>query len=166
MITPERNTLIVRQLSASDLGWFAALQEKGIPAKQRAINFNAAIVTAILPAEAVERGEVALRARCLRPEAPHEQDRPLRKVGKNWRLGGPKVPGNVFAQAQAGDFLVCKLTTSRDPPYDFSWNLVTEALEPARHAALAANLGPHLSDRMAFFSDCRRRSENGVILAV
>lgn len=153
MKTPETNALVVRQLSSSDLGWFAALQEKGIVAKQRAINFNAAIIAATLPADAIRRGEVMLHAKCVRPEAPHEQDRPLRKVGKNWRLGGPKVPGDVFAKTQAGDFLICRLTMNGQPPYELSWTLVAEALEPDRHAALTAHLGPHLADRMALFSD-------------
>jgi len=151
--TEPRQALIVRQLSMSDLGWFAELQERGLPAKQRAINFNASIVAATLPQEVIAHGEVTVRARCLRAEAPQSQDRPLRKVGKNWRLGGPKVPGGVFLSAKAGDFFICKISVHGDPPYDFSWTLVTEGLEPEKHSVIAARLGPHLVDRMALFSE-------------
>jgi hypothetical protein len=144
---------LAESLSSSDLGWFAELQDRGLPAKQRAINFNAAIIAATLPQEVLACGEVMVHARCLRPEAAQSEDRPLRKVGKNWRLGGPKVPGPVFLNVKAGDFFICKLTVNNPPPYDLSWTLATEALEPEKHAALAVNLGPHLADRMALFSD-------------
>jgi hypothetical protein len=146
--------LIVRQLTSSDLGWFAALRDSGgVPSKQRAINFNAAIIAAILPAQVIELGEVIVRARCLRPEALQEEDRPLSKVGKNWRLGGHKVPGIVFLYAKPGDFFVSKLKVTGEPRFELSWTVVTQSLEPEEHSSIASQLGPHLADRMALFSN-------------
>ena len=51
MSTVDRNAIIIRELTSSDLGWFAEAQDSGrVASKQRAINFNAAIIAAVLPA--------------------------------------------------------------------------------------------------------------------
>lgn len=68
MNADEREVLILRQLSSSDLGWFAELRDRGLVAsKQRAINFNVSVVTEILPPEIVGRGEVMINAKCVHP---------------------------------------------------------------------------------------------------
>ena len=73
MNTERKPAFIIRQLSSSDLGWFAELQDRGLPAKQRAINFNVSIITSLLPPEVIQRGEAIVHARCLRPEARQEE---------------------------------------------------------------------------------------------
>jgi hypothetical protein len=113
----EKDLIVVRELTASDLGWFrdAALGSSG-KARQCAINFNSAIANAILPEDVLASRKAIIHATCTRPEAVQEQERPLNKSGKNWRLGGPAVPGEVFRELQPGDFFICRLTIGAEQP--------------------------------------------------
>ena len=151
MDTNSNGSIIIRKLTSTDLGWFAELQDK-IAGKQRAINFNAAIIAAVFPPKVVAARSATILARCVRPEAWQEAERPLNKAGKNWRMGGPKVTVTVFGSAKIGDFFVCRLKVSERQPYDMAWTVVIEALEGKKHAAFAARLAPHLQDHMALFS--------------
>ncbi len=154
MSARDGNAIIIRELTSSDLGWFAEPQDSGrVASKQRAINFNAAVVAAILPRALQDAQEVKVRARCLRAEALHVEDRPLAKVGKNWRLGGRKVRGEIFGKAQPGDLFICQLNLDGKQPFDLSWTVVMQATDPTQHAALAGKLAPRLKDGMTLFSD-------------
>lgn len=153
MSTDEQESIIVRQLTSSDLGWFAELRDRGLVAsKQRAINFNAPIIANLLPPQILASGEVHLKATCLHPAAPNEEDRILKKVGKNWRLGGRKVPGEVFLNARPGDFFICRLRVGQAPPFEMAWTVIFKKLDSRFHDSLSKLLAPHLTSRMAAFS--------------
>lgn len=146
-----REVLILRQLSSSDLGWFAELRDRGLVAsKQRAINFNANIIIEILPPEIVGRGEVMINAKCVHPGAPGEENRILKKVGKNWRLGGRKVQGDVFLKTKPGDFFLARLRIPPRPPYEMDWTVINQDLDEESHRKMSAHFGSRLSGRMTF----------------
>ncbi|MGA3267416.1 MAG: hypothetical protein ABSE16_11400 [Verrucomicrobiota bacterium] len=151
MNTDGREILILRQLSSSDLGWFAELRNKGlVVSKQRAINFNADIITEILPPDIVGRGEVMINAKCIHPGAPGEESRILKKVGKNWRLGGRKVKGDVFLRTKPGDFFLARLRIPPQPPYEMDWTVIAQDLDQENHSKMSTHFGSRLSGRMTF----------------
>src|SRR5208282_161488 len=121
----EKDLIVVRELTASDLGWFrdAAPGSSG-KARQCAINFNSSIANAILPKDVFDSRKAIIHAICARPEAVQEQDRPLNKSGKNWRLGGPAVPGKVSRELQPSDLFICRLTIGPEQPYKATWTVV------------------------------------------
>jgi hypothetical protein len=148
----EKDLIVVRELTASDMGWFrdAALGSSG-KARQCAINFNSAIANAILPQDVLDSRKTIIHATCIRPEAVQEEDRPLNKSGKNWRLGGSAVPGEVFRELKPGDFFIFRLTIGADQPYQAAWTVVIKALDSEKYARLHSHLASELKERMAFF---------------
>lgn len=149
----ETEAIIIRELTASDLGWFAALRDRGMVAsKQRAINFNATVVSAVLPSKALKNGIVTVKATCVRQGAEATETRTLKKVHKNWRLGGHKVPGEVFVNLRPGDLFICRLVIGSEPPYEMQWSVIIKALDPDLWDSLSQDLKFHLSDRMALFN--------------
>lgn len=146
-----KEVIILRQLSSSDLGWFAELRDRGLVAsKQRAINFNANIITQILPPEIVDRGEVIISANCVHPGALGEESRILKKVGKNWRLGGRKVKGDVFLKTKPDDFFLARLRIPPQPPYEMDWTVIAQELDEESHRKMSTHFGSRLSGRMTF----------------
>lgn len=145
----EKHLIVVRELTASDLGWFrdATPGSEG-KARQCAINFNSAVVKAIFPDEALASLKVIIRATCTRLGAVQQVDRPLNKSGKNWRLGGPAVPGEIFRSLQPGDFFVCRLVISDQQPYQASWTVLMKSVDSRQYARLQEHLTPQLHDRM------------------
>lgn len=146
-----KEVMLLRQLSSSDLGWFAELRDRGLVAsKQRAINFNASIIAEILPTDVVGRGEVIISAKCVHPSAPAEENRILKKVGKNWRLGGKKVKGDVFLKIKPGDFFLAHLRIPSEPPFEMEWTVIAQDLDQETHQQMATRFGSRLSGRMTF----------------
>lgn len=145
--------IILRRLSSSDLGWFAEPRDSGaVASKQRAININAGIIQELLLPEEIDSGGVLLYAQCIHPGCNDSRKRILSKVGKNWRLGGPKVPGKVFADVADGDFFVCRIALDGSPPFPCEWTVVMAASSAAEHAALGRLYDGQLVDRMALLS--------------
>jgi len=149
----KKDLIVVRELAASDLGWFrdAAPGSFG-KARQCAINFNSAVANAFLPEDVLESRKAILHATCTRPEALQETDRPLNKSGKNWRLGGPAVLGEVFRALQPGDFFICRLTIGAKQPYQADWTVVIKSVDSEKHSRLQSHIAPELKERMAVFS--------------
>lgn len=146
--------VLVRKLSSSDLGWFAAPRDSGrVASKQRAININATIVNNVLPKRDTLSGGLFLKAKCVHPACTDERERILSKVGKNWRLGGPKVPGDVFGQIEEGDVFVCEIDLRGTSPYPCKWTVVMRSESPSVHTEVLKAYEPHFQDRMCFLSE-------------
>ena len=148
----DRDMIIVRELTASDLGWFHDATHSAGKARQCAIHFNSAIARAILPEAVLASRKVMVHAVCTRPEAPQEADRPLNKSGKNWRLGGMAVAGEIFRALQPGDFFICRLTISSQQPYPAAWTVVMKSVDARQHARLCEYLMPELKEHMVVFT--------------
>jgi hypothetical protein len=144
--------VVVRQLTSSDLGWFAEPRDQQlVSSKQRAINFNAAVVTSLLSQTLLKTGEVYLECKCVRAEALHQEKRILKKSGKNWRLGGTGVQGDVFLNAQPGDFFLGLIAADVGERYTMDWTVIFRNLDEATHASLTSTLSACFIDRMAVF---------------
>ena len=149
----EKDLVVVRELTASDLSWFRDVAPGfSGKARQNAINFNSAVVNAIFPEDVLESRKASLHAICTRPEALQEIDRPLNKSGKNWRLGGPAVEGEVFRTLKPGDFFICRLTITAEQPYQAAWTVVMKSVDGESYLRLQSHLTSDLKERMAVFS--------------
>lgn len=139
--------ICIRRLTRSDLGWFAA--HRGTAAsKQRAVNINADVAQQLVSPAAWNAGGLDVLCRCIWPGAEHEQTRSLWKVGKNWRLGGPKLEGASFGDVREGDFFVLRSAAGNDGSSAMTLTFVAAATEPERHAQMVMRWGAKLSANM------------------
>jgi len=144
-----RSYILIRQLTASDLGWFAEPRRSGqVASKQRAININTVVVSQILSPTEIASAQVTVRAKCVYPHCDEDQVRPLSKIGKNWRLGGPKVSGVAFRALREGDFWISHIEVTAEHSYCCYWTVVMAAESPDHHNAILETYGPQLVNRM------------------
>ena len=129
---PDQEIICIRTLTISDLGWFA-VHRPTTASKQRAANINADIAIRLLSSRAVNAGGVELTCRCLYPGGEHTEKRNLWKVGKNWRLGGPKLEGDVFRNVREGDFLLLRSPIHNDGGKEVSLNFISAAGDADTH---------------------------------
>lgn len=129
---PEQEIICIRALTSSDLGWFA-VHRPTTASKQRAVNINADIAARLLSSRAFEAGGVELSCKCLYPGAEHKEKRRLWKVGKNWRLGGPKLEGEAFQEVREGDFLLLRSPLRNDGDKEISFSFISAAVDPETH---------------------------------
>ena len=97
--------LILKRLRQSELGWFRACRELGRETgRQRGLNLDADLVrTVFLPAEGSKL--VPLRTIWHDGTGIIQDERPLRRQQKNWRLTGVAVQGSRFGRAHADDIV-------------------------------------------------------------
>ena len=101
--------IAVRSLKDSDLGIFAAHRDYAT-SKQRALNINAPIAQRILHSDLYNNGGAELQCLCSFQSVTDSSKRHFGKVGKNWRLGGNKLEGEVFSSVNSHDFaLICSV---------------------------------------------------------
>jgi hypothetical protein len=106
--------LILHRLAKSELGWFAEFRRLGKEtSRQRAVNFDTAVVEQILPtAVSTDHFRASLR---YRGDGGHirEQEQTLKKQQKNWRLTGNKIEDKKFGYVEPGDLLVLNVESKR-----------------------------------------------------
>ena len=130
MSSDQCDFIIVRQLTGSDMGWFVAQREKGrVKSKQRAIHINTEVINKCLPSQLIKKGIVRVHALCVHQSCRNEEDRTLSKVGKNWRLGGRKVPGMVFGKLHKGDLFIAGISLLGKEPFPLRWTVLFKASE-------------------------------------
>ena len=143
--------IVVRRLTESDLGLFEAQRDR-IKSKQRAIGINAAAAKRILGNSAYEAGGVDLGCTCVHAGLVIRASRPLRKIHKNWRLGGPKISGQAFGRLRAGDFALLRCLAS-DQCSPLALSFVAKGDPSVAHDGLSAIVGPLLNDGVAVFEE-------------
>jgi hypothetical protein len=127
--------LVVRELTGSELGWFAEPRKTGkARGRQRGINFNTADAQRIFPASLLAAGEVPVVSRRFSDGAT--QDRHIRLQQKNWRLVGDMVRGAGLEHVDVGDFLWAFIEADSGPRFVFLWDVVTKTGNPELHAQL------------------------------
>ncbi len=115
--------MLLRQLTASDLGWFAAARESGrVKGNQRGINFNSSVMQHVFPPLVLQAGEISVCTRRLSEAGT--QERRILLQEKNWRLVGDKVVGDQLDRLQEGDLFVAELNTADAEPYFLVWQVV------------------------------------------
>ena len=138
---------ILRRLSGADLGWFAAPRKAGrAKGNQRGINFNAADMDRVFPAEIRATGEIPILSR--RFSDGQVQHRRIRRQDKNWRLVGDMVSGEGLDLLRAGDFFWAVLQLSDSPPHELTWDVVTALGSPDRYAQVQGEASPFLTGGM------------------
>jgi hypothetical protein len=139
--------VLVRILTESDLGWFAALRPR-VKSKQRAVNINTSIIQRILP-DALKQSEgFEVLAECVFPGAHASEVRGLSRVHKNWRLGGKAVKGDVFSQVSAGDLFVAEFDGLASPRPTLRWSIVLQH-DAVEHELIQSAFDHQFEDGMA-----------------
>ena len=141
---------MVRSLRESDLGLFAEhrLSESS---RQRAINVNADLIAELLSEEVVGAGEVFLRIVFQIREIRFQDERPIKRTGKNWRLGGNKIVGKAFAELDAADFMLLRSIRHNDGSNPISISFVSRKIDPVLHAGIVNIVERKLRGSMTFF---------------
>lgn len=147
-----RELIVVRSLTDSDLGIFAA-HRAAARSKQRAININAPIARRMLSAQAFEQGGVTLDCYCsYRGTGDHAQ-RYFGKVGKNWRFGGNKIEGEPFGSLDSKDFVLIRTVAGNDGSQPVHVSFVGRAHDRVAHAGIAAIVQSSLEQSMVAYDE-------------
>lgn len=142
--------IVVRSLTGSDLGLFAA-HRSAARSKQRAININAPIAQAILSSECFAAEGASLQCICLFGSVRVEGPRLLSKVHKNWRLGGAKIEGEQFGELDARDFVLIRSPMHNNGSAPVVISFYSRNSDRVVHAGIAAIVERHLQGSMAMF---------------
>lgn len=152
-INSENNEIIiVRSLTDSDLGLFA-VQRPLTASKQRAININAKIAERLLCKEKFEKNEAQLTCRILFDNVEEESVRRIRKGGKNWRLGGNKVEGDIFSHLDSRDFALIRSVEKNDGTSLVTILFISKSIQRAKHAKVGLLTGDSMRDSMSLYRE-------------
>lgn len=144
--------IIVRSLTESDLGLFAA-HRAATTSKQRAININAAVARQLLSPFLYERGRADLKCTCFFEGVSLSDVRRIGRTHKNWRLGGNKIEGDVFAKLDSKDFVLIRSVAGNDGSFPITMTFIARATDRLTHAGLASVVERRLKASMAVFEE-------------
>lgn len=152
MARRRQEIIIVRSLTGSDLGIFAAHRDFAT-SKQRAININSQVASRLLSPAAFRSGGSILDCFCTFRDLEERSERHLGKVHKNWRLGGNKLEGDDFAVLDSVDFALIRSKEANDGSFPVSITFISRIARPAMHARLASMVKPRLKQSMAVYDE-------------
>ncbi len=147
-----RDVILVRSLTDSDLGLFAAHREAA-RSKQRAININAVLAHQLLSKSSFESGGGEFDCVCRFGDLVSREKRFFGKVGKNWRLGGSKIQGDVFAQLDSKDFVLIRSVAENDGTHPLTITFIAKNNDRVLHAGIAAIVERSLDQSMALYAE-------------
>lgn len=148
----KREIIVVRSLTDSDLGLFAAHRQHA-RSKQRAININAVVAQQMLSPELFGAATSMLDCRCVFRQITDRSLRHFGKVGKNWRLGGNKLEGVDFRLVDSKDFILIRTKAGNDGSHQVSISFVARATDPANHASVVSTVEDLMEQSMAVFGE-------------
>lgn len=143
-----REIVVIRSLTSSDLGLFAA-HRSSASSKQRAININSRAAQRLVSPAIYAAGGTKLDCICTLGGFSERSARHFGKIHKNWRLGGNKLEGRIFADIDSIDFALIRTIEKNDGTAPVSITFVARALDPAAHAKLSAFADGRLNQSMA-----------------
>jgi hypothetical protein len=144
--------IVVRSLAESDLGIFSAHQ-RAIGSKQRAIGLTTPAARRLLDERLFSQGSSTLDCICVYGSIASREWRLLKKVGKNWRLGGRKLVGDEFAALDSKDFLLLRSHEGNDGSTPVLLTFVGRKGQRVKHAGLAALMEKRLHQSIAIFAE-------------
>ncbi|MEC4775139.1 DNA double-strand break repair nuclease NurA [Burkholderia cenocepacia] len=144
--------IIVRSLTESDLGLFAA-HRSSANSKQRAININSDKARRLLSPEAFANGGSDLNCICVYGDKVIREPRRLGKTGKNWRLGGKKIEGDAFAELDSKDLVLIRSSAPNNGTQPVTVLFVSKTRNRVVHAGLVAIVERQLDGSMAVFEE-------------
>lgn len=142
--------IIVRSLKDSDLGLFAA-HRPTTRSKQRAININAQLAARLVAPAIFGAGGAEFDSVCVFGNVVVSSKRYFGKVGKNWRLGGNKIEGDVFASLDSADFALIRSLEHNNGATPITITFISRKTDRITHAGLAAIVGRVMKDSMALY---------------
>jgi hypothetical protein len=144
--------LVIRSLTESDLGFFDVLRANA-RSNQRAININSAIAQHLIDAELLPPDGAEVVCMCTYGHSISTAMRPLTKVHKNWRLGGPKLEGADFAELDSRDFALLRFVARKaNQSLSLGLTFVSKVADPVIHAGVASMVERDLKDSMASYA--------------
>ena len=150
MASPPSEVIVVRSLTDSDFGLFAA-HRAGMSSKQRAIAITVPVARQLLSPGIFDAGGAIFECFVRFGDQTIHQPRTLSKTGKNWRLGGTKIEGNAFAVLDSKDFVLIRSRSANDGSAPLSITFVSRNTDRVTHAGLAAIVEKDLRDSMAVY---------------
>ncbi len=142
--------IIVRSLTESDLGLFAAHRECS-RSKQRAININASVAKVLVSEDVFNSGGCEFDCACRLGNVAVRGRRWLGKIHKNWRLGGKKIEGEAFSHLDSKDFVLIRSAIGNDGKLPVDVTFICKKTDRVVHAGIAAIVESHLKDSMAVY---------------
>lgn len=150
-----REIIVVRALTDSDLGLFAA-HRAAARSKQRAININAPAAERILSKKLYKSGGTTMDCICMFSGTVSRAPRSFSKVHKNWRLGGNKIEGEVFANIDSRDFIIIHSGENNDGSLPISIAFVSRATDRDLHARFVSLVENRLDRSMVVIEQSDR----------
>jgi hypothetical protein len=144
--------IIVRSLTDSDMGLFAA-HRRGATSKQRAIALTEPVARELLSPALFDDKRIELDCICLYGNVANRERRLVNKAGKNWRLGGRQLEGDVFAALDSRDFALVRSVPHNDGSAPILLTFVGRRSQPLVQAGLVATLGKALTQSVAIFTN-------------
>ncbi len=147
-----RELIIVRSLTDSDMGLFSA-HRRATTSKQRAIALTTPAAEILLhPAVFTAKGG-EFDCICLYGPTINRELRLIKKVGKNWRLGGRQLAGSEFADLDSKDFALIRSLRHNDGSAPILLTFVGRRSQRLVQAGLAATLKETLNQSVAVFDE-------------
>jgi hypothetical protein len=153
--SPAKELIVVRSLTESDLGLFAA-HRASARSKQRAININAPIAKQLLSADLFKRGGGLIDCTCIFGDIRIRAARHFGKVHKNWRLGGAKIEGEAFDRLDCKDFMLIRSVAHNDGTNPITITFVCRETDRVVHAGIAAIVERVLDQSMVVYLEGAR----------
>lgn len=142
--------IVIRSLTDSDLGIFAA-HRPTTSSKQRAININAQIAQRLLSSRIIEKEEAHIPCRLIFGEIDQQASRHFGKVGKNWRLGGNKIEGDVFLDVDSKDFALIRSVEGNDGFNEITILFISRTSQKMDHARIVRMVETTIKDSMEIY---------------
>jgi hypothetical protein len=145
--------IIVRSLTESDLGLFAA-HRPNISSKQRALNINANIAHRLLSDRIIQsaNGEY-LPCHVIFGDLEDISKRHFGKSGKNWRLGGNRIEGREFENMDSRDFALIRSVEKNDGTSLITIMFISRISQRLTHARVVRLVEETIRDSMAVFRE-------------
>ena len=147
-----KEIIVVRSLTESDLGLFAA-HRTAARSKQRAININSPIARRLLSSDLYKMGQADLNCICTFGDTVVRETRRFGKTHKNWRLGGKKIEGEAFAKLDSKDFVLIRSIEGNDGSHPVTVTFISRHSHRVVHAGLAAIVEKTLAGSMALYEE-------------
>ncbi|WP_374423212.1 hypothetical protein [Paracoccus sp. (in: a-proteobacteria)] len=131
--------IIVRSLAESDLGIFS-MHRLSATSKQRAIALTTPVARKLLSDRLFTTGGADLDVICVYGGYGNRELRNIRKVGKNWRLGGRKITAGGCAFLDSKDFVLLRSVAGNDGDHPILMTFIGRQRERLLHAGIVASL--------------------------
>jgi hypothetical protein len=144
--------IIVRSLADSDMGLFSA-HRKATTSKQRAIALTTRAVKELLHPDVLRSEGAEFDCISVFGLSTNREPRLIKKVGKNWRLGGRQIEGRDFADLDAKDFALIRSRRHNDGSAPILITFIGRRSHRWIQAGLAATLERLFHQSVAIFGE-------------